>query len=252
MLLLLSFVCTSMLTLGVGCKKPNEEPDSGSTGGNGESGKEENTEQNPFAKLTYVAFGDNITYGAVPNQPNKQLQKPYSKLVGEKLELKATRNRGEKGATLTPNDLGEVCMTNRILSFTDAAEIISVQLGFNDWLNNLPLGTPGDDAIDTVYGALHLIAEHLAQNYQDAFVFFITPYPSALTANEEYTLEDVANAVRVEAEEYGIPVLDLYALGQFELEMNTEQSDGVHPSKDFTENYTAPQIEAFIREHYGK
>ena len=245
--MLLALVLCASVLLSAGCKEPDDssEPTDGAESGKGE----ENS--NPFASMTYVAFGDSITYGANHKKNYDQMEKPYPTLVGKELGIGTVKNLAVSGATFTVNDLNLVCMTKRITEYTAAADIISVQLGTNDWLNTLPLGTPGDDALDTVYGCLYLIAEHLSTNYRDSFVFFMTPYKTSLVANEEYTLEDVSNAIKNVAQEYMIPVLDMYELGQFELEMNDEGSDGLHPSQKFFEDYTAPQIVEFIKENFA-
>ena len=49
-----------------------------------------------------------------------------------------------------------------------------------------------------------------------------------------------------------ISVLDMYNYGNFELEMFKDYSDGTHPSEDFYENYSAPQIVQFIKDNYDK
>ena len=253
MLLLVCFVCMSMLSLGAGCKKP-EGPNTQQDGSEGDENQTEGGSGdtlNPFAALTYVAFGDSITYGADHRNDYQQMEKPYPKLVGQELGLNRVENLGSSGASFTPN-APNVCMTERILAYTGKADIISVHLGFNDWARTLPLGTPGDDQIDTVYGCLDMIAKHLTTAYPDAFIFFITPFKTSVDRNDEYTLQDVSLAIQEVAAEYFIPVLDLYELGQFELEMYTEVSDGVHPTQAFFKEYTAPQIAEFIREKYGK
>ena len=44
----------------------------------------------------------------------------------------------------------------------------------------------------------------------------------------------------------------MYNYGNFELEMFKDYSDGTHPSEDFYENYSAPQIVQFIKDNYDK
>lgn len=87
----------------------------------------------------------------------------------------------------------------------------------------------------------------------------MTPYREywrgvhCLSQNSQgYNLEDVANAVKQVANKYSIPVLDLFNEGQFESEMNANGSDGLHPSREFITNYTAPQIARFIKDNYKK
>ena len=205
-----------------------------------------------FTSLSYVAFGDSITRGADHNNNYEPMEYPYPRLVGEALELKYVQNLAFSGAVFCANDNGNVCMTDRITSYMDEADIISVWLGFNDWARSFPLGTISDKTNTTIYGCLYLIAEHLTTVHKDAFVFFITPYKTSLIRNEYYTLPDVVKAIKEVAAIYDIPVLDMYNVGNFELEMYEEISDGVHPTPEFVKEYTAPQITEFIKEKYKK
>jgi lysophospholipase L1-like esterase len=150
-------------------------------------------------------------------------------------------------------------MTDRILAYTEHADIISVLMGVNDFNRDLPLGTIDDFSNTTVYGALNMIASHFKTYYKDSFVFFMTPYKQAWGDKGSYTdnaqgykLLDVANAVKEVVGNYGYPVLDLFNVGKYELEMYNAGSDGLHPSQEFFENYTAPQIAQFIKDNYKK
>ena len=210
-----------------------------------------------FSELTYVAFGDSITYGADYTRNYSQMDYPYPVLVAESLGLLSVKNKGVSGATFCTNNLDRVCMTDRILSYTEQADIISVMLGVNDYMVSLPLGTIYDNTTDTVYGSLNLIAEHLTTTQKDSFVFFMTPYKcrrGSSTYKDQnsvgYTLGDLVDAVKTVAEKYGIPVLDLFNEGQYELEMYKNSSDGLHPSQEFVREYTAPQIAEFIAKNY--
>ena len=213
---------------------------------------ESKQEEIDFTTLSYVAFGDSITRGADHNNNYEPMEYPYPRLVGEALELKSVQNLASSGAVFCANDNGNVCMTDRITSYVDQADIISVWLGFNDWARSFPLGTIEDKTNTTIYGCLYLIAEHLTNVHKDAFVFFITPYKTSLIRNEYYTLPDVVKAIKEVAVIYDIPVLDMYNVGNFELEMYNEISDGVHPTPEFVREYTAPQITEFIKENYKK
>jgi hypothetical protein len=53
------------------------------------------------------------------------------------------------------------------------------------------------------------------------------------------------------AEIYGIPVLDMYEVSEYEdVEMNNPNGDGLHPSQGFMKDYAAPKISEFIKENY--
>ena len=43
----------------------------------------------------------------------------------------------------------------------------------------------------------------------------------------------------------------MFELGNYEVEMSLSNSDGLHPSQEFFEEYTAPQIVDFIKNNYA-
>ena len=210
-----------------------------------------------FSDKTYLAFGDSITWGADYSKSYARMDNPYPELVASELGLKSHVNLAVSGATLCSNSLNLVCMTDRIISYTQYADIVSVLMGVNDFNRSLPLGTIGDNNNTTVYGSLNLIAKHFQTYYSKSFVFFMTPYKVAFGGKDSFTdntqgynLLDVANAVKEVAENYGYPVLDLFNLGKYELEMYNTDNDGIHPSQEFIREYTAPQIAQFIKDNY--
>ena len=84
-----------------------------------------------FEGLTYVAFGDSITYGADYTRNYSQMDNPYPKLVAEELSLFSYKNLAISGAVFCKNDLNLVCMTDVILSYTDETDIISIKRRFS-------------------------------------------------------------------------------------------------------------------------
>jgi lysophospholipase L1-like esterase len=141
-------------------------------------------------------------------------------------------------------------MTQRILEYTGDADIISVLLGVNDYSAKCALGDMNSRDNTTVYGSLHMVAQHLKSEYPDAFVFFMTPFQCNNLVSGTYELIDVVNAVKEVGAAYGIPVLDLYNNGKYELEMAVAPNDGVHPSQQHHITYTAPLICEFIEKNY--
>ena len=225
---------------------------------NGSTNSPEIVDDSSFEGLTYLAYGDSITFGLTPISGATMLD-PYPQLVSGMLGFNSVYNEGYCGGTLAGNNIGYVCVSDRIISDSKDADIISVMLGVNDYANSLPLGSIDDKTNDTVYGGLNLIADFLTSSYENAFIFFMTPYkfkPSTGLCTHKnmagYTLEDVANAVKQVAADYNIPVLDMYNKGHFEIEMYNSNSDGVHPSQEFIREYTAPQIAEFIRQNYKR
>ena len=204
-------------------------------------------------ELVYVAFGDSITYGIDGTKDKWGLMpEPYPTLVGNLLGLGKVQNKAISGATLC-SDSGHTNMTEKILSFNGDADIISIMLGVNDYQTNRPLGNAESRDNSTVYGSLFMIADYLSKNYSDSFIFFTTPFPTIRSGGNsetgKYDVAAVAEAIKYVAAMYDIPVLDLYTIGKYELEMNLATNDGIHPSQEHFRKYTAPQIAWFISAH---
>lgn len=211
-----------------------------------------------FSDKTYLAFGDSITFGTDVLNNYAQMNDPYPELVSNNLGLKSFYNYGQSGATLCANDLGLKCISNNVVNCTEKYDIVSVLGGVNDYNRALPLGTILCDDNTTIYGSLNVIARHLTEFYSTSFVFFMTPYKEnyngvhwSTNNTQGYNLQAVAIAIKEVANNYNIPVLDLFEKGEFEKEMYNS-GDGLHPSQEFIRNYTAPQIAQFIKENYSK
>lgn len=206
-----------------------------------------------FSRFSMNCLGDSITYGYVPPKGN-QMDKPYPEQLRSYLGLECARNYGVSGATLTQNDGNRTVLSQIFAQMNDDAQIVSVLGGVNDFFAGLPLGSAADTDNSTVYGALDVLAKGLISKYPHAFIFFMTPYAIRnhlnYANNVGYKLQDVAQAVKTVCAKYDIPVLDMYAEGQFEKEMDTTASDGLHPSQDFFRRYTVPQIAHFLEAHY--
>ena len=208
------------------------------------------TESVDYSSFRYVALGDSITFGCSNAHPTQYDNGGYPQLVKEILNLKFAQNCGVPGNQID-------AMLSRLDEMYANAEIISVMGGVNDCNSNVILGSIEDTKISTFYGRVKLLANALLKKYPNSFIFFMTPFQSGrnniMNGNAiGYKLEDYANAIKEVCKLYDIPVLDMYNLGQFELEMNNPNSDGVHPSEQFFENYTAPQIAQFIKDNYKK
>ena len=209
-----------------------------------------------FSALTYVALGDSITYGLDEMRESGRVDFPYPTIVKDLLGIGTVHNYGISGSTLTTIDNGTHSpMAVRYKEMTDNADIVSVMGGVNDYLK-APLGTPDSTDTGTVYGALNVLCAGLKAKYPEAYIFFMTPYKFSMDpgANPEYghTMLDIANAIKEVCAKHGFDVLDMHTYGMFELEMYTKGSDGLHPTQEFFDTYTAPMIARFIKENYRK
>ncbi|MBQ2723970.1 MAG: SGNH/GDSL hydrolase family protein [Clostridia bacterium] len=209
-----------------------------------------------FSTMTMVCFGDSLTFGSDPIGSGIALEKPYPTLVKELLGLYEVHNCGLFGSTLAYVSMTTFPMSVLYEGLPTPCDIMAVWGGSNDYLaTNIPLGTPTDTERNTVFGALNFLVHELTKAYPDAYIFFITPFqfPGCNKINEMgFTLEDVATAINVVGQIHGIDVLNLFELEEILYDLTTDQSDGKHPSQEFTTNVTAPLIAQFIVENYEK
>lgn len=210
-----------------------------------------------FSQLSYVAFGDSITYGA-DLIIGGRIENPYPAGIKNALGLLQSENKGVSGATLTQNTINLTCMTDVVTSYSGKADIISVLGGVNDYNRSLPLGNIDDRTATTIYGALHVSMQYLKETYPNAFIFYMTPYKEyyhgthwSQKNSAGYNLEEVAIAIKEVAAIYNIEVLDLFNTGNFESVMYDDDCDGIHPNQNFVTNFTVPQIAQFIRDNYS-
>ncbi len=207
-----------------------------------------------FSTLTYTALGDSITWGSYQG---KQMEKPYSVLVGEELGLLQVNNLGVGGASLSTGKPYATIVT-QASSIPLETDIISVMGGTNDFGKNRPLGSITDTGTTSVYGGLKTIAQCIKNFHPNAFVFFMTALPLGDAKLEQYadsdiTIEEINIATKKVAKMFDIPVLDTYALANFESEMNnTAISDGCHPTPEFHKNNLTPLVAQFIKDNYKK
>ena len=207
-----------------------------------------------FFKLSMLCLGDSITYG-IDGMNYCIMNKPYPELVKKELNLKNVYNYGISGSTLCDGPNSTAPMSTRCYDIVEDVDIITLMGGINDFSRNLPLGTIGDMSNTTIYGALQTIADCFKTRFPDAFVVFISPFPCRFSSEYNaagYSQDDLCNAVKNVAEINGFAFLDLHHYGQYELEMNHSNSDGLHPSQEFMKAYTAPKIAQFIKANYKK
>ncbi len=213
-----------------------------------------------FSSMSYLSFGDSITYGSnLFDSSTYRWTTPYPTAVANELKFNTVENKGRAGATLSSNTLGLSCIADIIQTSSGDYDIISLLGGVNDFNRDLPIGTLTDTTSDTIYGSLDVIAKCLTSNYPNAFIFFMTPlkfvyndYNFYTPNNAGYMIEDVCIAVKLVAKRYNIPVLDLYNDSNFQNHLYDTNCDGLHPNQDFILESLAPQIADFIKDNYNK
>lgn len=205
-----------------------------------------------FTQLSYVAFGDSITWGEV-GDTKQQMEKPYPILVKEAMGLKSVKNYGQRNGSVKYMD-GKPNVITQVAEAVKNADIVSVLIGINDFGAGCVLGTAEDTSCtQSVYGGFNQLAADLKAKYPDAFIFIMTPlkpFDWAETNRAGYTLVDMGNVIKAVCAENGFGVLDLTATCEFTEQTDPYCPDGLHPSQYFFTTHMVPQITQFITDNY--
>ena len=134
---------------------------------------------------------------------------------------------------------------SRIDEMASEADIVVVYGGVNDFCHgDAPLGIRSDRTENTFYGALHVLMEKLRNKYPNAIIVFITPFhcrysEESVTYNSAdaprfCNLQAYADAIRETADDFSIPVLDMYHSKWMSVGLDLVQQqyvpDSVHPN----------------------
>ncbi len=192
-------------------------------------------------------LGDSITEGAGASCP----ENVYHQVMKRKYGLSEARNYGIGGSRFARQinpDYSLPCdhdFCERLHTMDDDADIVVVFGGTNDFGHgDAPIGTPSDREPNTFYGACHYICKNLMEKYPESVIVFMTPchrYAETMTNgdanNKAYNYGDLkayVNIIREVAEQYSLPVVDLYASSgiQPNVEVNREKymPDRLHPN----------------------
>ena len=182
----------------------------------------ENVNTVNFAGKNICAIGDSITNGF-------NTTKTYGDFLAEMLDANFTEY-GDNGSTIAN---GSYPMCDRVADITGDYDLIFIFGGTNDYaLYNRALGTmfesgsatktPTTDK-NTFYGALNVLFSTILDDHPTADIYVITPLHRGIFYNQENRvdtmpnsadlyLSDYVEAIKVSAEFYSIPVIDLYSI----------------------------------------
>ncbi|MBQ8432784.1 MAG: SGNH/GDSL hydrolase family protein [Clostridia bacterium] len=173
-------------------------------------------------------LGDSITegYGVADRENNR-----YDNILKRECGLKAVYNYGIGGTRLAhqsvPSDKPrhDLCFCGRAYNLNPEADIIVVYGGVNDYLHgDAPIGKKGDKTPATFCGAVWWLMNFLKTKYVGKTIVFMTParycgqgsksdtmpHPHASKLPDAKPLLFYVVTIKQTAEEFGIPVLDLY------------------------------------------
>lgn len=175
-----------------------------------------------YKGLKWAVIGDSITASSVS----------YHKHIADQTGVVVT-NYGISGSRISKVE-GNDCMTERIPSFAEDFDIITIKGGTNDWASKVPLGSMEDRGLDTFYGACHTAFSSLVKKYPGKRIGVMTPMQRAGCSSTN--LYEYVEVVKEVAKFYSLPCLDLYSSGGIHVDTpiirDTYIPDGLHPNAE--------------------
>ena len=213
-----------------------------------------------FKKINFL--GDSITQGVGTSGTGHI----YCDLVGRELGAEV-RNYGISGTRFAlqlppddnPAEPHNRNFCSRVAEMDADADAVVVFGGTNDFGHgNAPLGLPTDRTYETFWGACHQLFSSLIAKFPKAVIVVMTPLHRASEDNprgdrkpeDVGTLADYVRIIRAVAEEYALPVLDLFAFGGIQPKYAEQRElfcpDGLHPN-DEGHKIIARKLVAFLK-----
>lgn len=203
-------------------------------------------------------LGDSITEGVGTSCEAAR----YTTVLKEKAGLAAIINHGISGTRLARQQhvsqeslyWDTNAFTERYSKMEDDADIVVVFGGTNDYGHgDAPFGNDDDRTIDTYCGAVHCLMQGLIEKYPAATIVFMTPLhrqgDRMPNASNNLPLKPYIDVIRNTAEQYSIPVLDLFATSGIQPDIQAQRElycpDGLHPN-DLGNEKIAARLQAFL------
>lgn len=201
-------------------------------------------------------LGDSITEGVGTSCEEAM----FPNVVARKAELAVARNYGVSASRIARQKLAEgECRDprdycERFAEMDDDADVVVVFGGTNDYGHgNAAFGGDSDRTPDTYCGAVHYLMEGLIKKYPKADIVFMTPIHrdgETIPNMHGRILKEYVDEIKIAAEQYSIPVLDLFGMGgiypQFECHRTAWCPDGLHPN-DAGNMKIADRLIAFLK-----
>ena len=188
-------------------------------------------------------LGDSITEGACASAKEKCYVSLFAAAhpEAEVLNLGIGGTRIAKQTKPSGNERWDLDFVLRADEIPADTDLICVFGGTNDWGHgDAPLGSFGDTANDTFYGALYALSMKLIEKNPLARIVIFTPL-HRITESDfhqkpdgDHLLSEYIDAVRKNAEYFSFPVLDLYAMSGIQPKVPAlcaaYTADGLHPN----------------------
>lgn len=213
--------------------------------------------------LKAIFLGDSITEGVGASSSDKVYWSVLGKETG--MEVKGYGVGGTRIARQhvpSANAIWDLNFNMRMKDMDKDADVVGVFGGTNDYGHgDAPIGGSDDATDDTFCGALNTMFTYLTETYPKSFIFVMTPLHRAnekRNTGDGYKkpslpLKGYVDLIKLAAEKYSIPVLDLYSVSgicpENEINKNVWTVDGLHPN-DAGYKKIAGIVRAFLENSY--
>lgn len=219
-----------------------------------------------FSHISIACLGDSITQASNLESMEDYQQYAYPARLKEILGAESVTNLGIGGSSI--GRYWNQAYVDRYREIPQDTDLIIVMGGTNDGfcLTQEELGTLEERRAGTFIGDLDELMQGLKENYPDATLVFATPLPNILhdvLRKERQALlpqTTLVNVMKQLAEEYEIPVIDLYNSNILDTHdaaiIYNYMPDGVHCNPDgymiLAEHFAAELIKLYEKQRVGE
>ena len=196
---------------------------------------------NEIKKKKLIAIGDSITKGTYTGKNDLRpasIAKPnFTEIVSKYFDFEYINYamNGIAISSLSPQAT-EWAICNQVDTY-DAADVVIISAGTNDWGACVPFGSPKDKTDISFYGALYFLYSKIRQKNKNAKVFVITPILRAGESQNRQgnSLQDYREIIKSRANEF-----DFIVINGEKIPINPENEqdkqayilDGTHPNTE--------------------
>lgn len=219
-----------------------------------------------FSHISIACLGDSITQASNLESMEDYQQYAYPARLKEILGAQSVTNLGIGGSSI--GRYWNQAYVDRYREIPQDTDLIIVMGGTNDGfcLTQEELGTLEERRAGTFTGDLDELMQGLKENYPDATLVFATPLPNILHDVLRKERQDLlpqttlVNVMKQLAEEYEIPVIDLYNSNILDTHdaavIYNYMPDGVHCNPDgymiLAEHFAAELIKLYEKQRVGE